>query len=65
MMWSCASVVEGRKDASGFTLRALRVRRYEDWCRRQAWQTYAEESAEEVMEGRIARGKMAVAMTGY
>ena len=30
MIWSCVSVLDGRKEGSGFTRSALRVRRYVD-----------------------------------
>ena len=37
-MWSCVSVLEGANDGSGFTLRALRVRRNVDLSLLQAAQ---------------------------
>lgn len=43
-MWSCGSVLDGRKDGSGFTLSALRVRRKEEALRRHVWQMKAEVS---------------------
>lgn len=33
IMWSCVSVFEGRKEASGLILSRDRVLRYDDWCR--------------------------------
>lgn len=33
MIWSCSSVVEGRKEASGLMFNRDRVLRYEDWYR--------------------------------
>ena len=38
MMWSCGCVFEGRKEGSGFTLRAFRVRLKVDLSRLQAAQ---------------------------
>lgn len=33
-MWSCGSVLEGRKDGSGLMFNRDRVLRWDDWCRR-------------------------------
>lgn len=54
MMWSCGSVLEGRKDGSGFTLSALRVRRKLDlW--RQDWQIHVDDDFVDEGAGRSAR----------
>lgn len=52
MMWSAASVLEGRKAGSGFTLRALRVRRKED-----LWRQVLQIQVDEV--GGMAEGRRA------
>lgn len=51
-MWSCVSVVEGAKEASGFTRSALRVRRKDEALRRQEKQIHSVALAEERMDGR-------------
>lgn len=61
-MWSCVSVAEGANEASGFTRSALRVRRKEDWYRRQEVQIH---SVEGRREGRIEplREESAIVLT--
>lgn len=61
-MWSCGSVLEGRKDGSGFTLSALRVRRKVDLCR-QDWQTQLE-TLLGALDGLNARLENSEAMAG-
>ena len=62
MMWSDVSVLEGRKDGSGFTLRALRVRRKEDlW--RQVLQIQVDVVGE-MADGRMAEEEKSDAIVG-
>jgi len=60
-MWSCGSVLDGRKAASGFTLSALRVRRKDEALQRQAAQMKLTLSVERA-DGRSSVEKMEGAM---
>ena len=57
-MWSWGSVFEGANEGSGFTLSAFLVRRKDDSCLLQAWQTKAVPSLgiSEGLNGRAKKG---------